>query len=253
MALEALLAKLRALIADRLDPAFTTNPFRDLDRRFVIAKSPRSGSHLLCEGLLAHGAIVDEFFNIKRIVEESDRLGLVRFEDYCRIVLSEFTVGGTFGVQGAPQILLPLIEAGELPRFAADWKFVYLRRENAVRQAISQFIAKYSGSWISFQQGGVLEDNDFDGREIAGIAKILAATDRAWEEAFTLYEVEPLRITYESLDADPAGVCASAALHVGLNGPPVAGGRILKARPQRQATDLNARWEARFRAEGWEA
>ncbi|MGI9170012.1 MAG: hypothetical protein ACR2FH_07550, partial [Caulobacteraceae bacterium] len=54
---------------------------------------------------------------------------------------------------------------------------------------------------------------------------------------------------YEELAADPAAVSAATARFLGLQGPPIEDARFLSSPLEVQATDLNSRWEARFREE----
>lgn len=232
---------------------FTSNPFRSLEKRFAIAATPRVGTHLLCEKLRRHGGLVDEYFNPTRVVNECRRRNLATFEDFCLGILERFSVGGGFGVQGALHLLLPLIEAREFPRFAGQWRVVYLWRENLVRQAISHFIATRTDAWWSSRPARVaLGEDDFDGRLIWGFMIAQAGMRADWEDAFAFYAIDPLRIRYEDLDADPQAVAAAVAEYLDLSGPPI-GADHLKTQPpfERQANDLNARWEARFRDEGW--
>jgi LPS sulfotransferase NodH len=244
--------KVRIALGRKLDVTFTNNPFRDLKKRFVIANSPRTGSHWLCEGLLAHGAVVDEYFNVENVLERAGARAITRLEDYCGDVLREFAIDGVFGVQGGLQVLTPLLCAKEFPEFADQWRFVYLKRENTLRQAISRFIARETGVWQSYQDGErTLEDGDFDGAAIAALKRRCEDLQTFWEETFEAYGIEPLRVTYEQLLADKEAVCARVAAYLDLQGPPITDARFLHPPLERQSTSLNRQWARRFRIEGW--
>jgi LPS sulfotransferase NodH len=227
-------------------------PFRSLKKRFVIACSPRTGSHLLCEGLRDHGAGVQEFFEIARIHKTCLHRGILSLDAYCEFIVRRFSIDGVFGVKGPLQIMAPLALMGEIPGFVTDWGFVYLKRSDVIKQAISELIAVLTGSFkSSTEPSRVLTDEDFDGARIAATADRKIAMNAAWEEMFEFFGIEPLRITYEELAADPQAVTARTADYLELTGPPVTDKRFMAPPLQVQATALNVRWEERFYHEGW--
>ena len=159
----------------------------------------------------------------------------------------------TFGVKGPIQIIGPLSLAKEIPEFLSDWKFVYLKRHNIVQQAISEVIAKTTGAYRSSKRPArVLADEEYDGARIARTVKQRLAANSTWEAMFNALGIEPLRLSYEELAADPDAIAATAAGYLGLRGPPITDARFLSPPLQVQATELNARWERRFYDEGWQ-
>jgi LPS sulfotransferase NodH len=232
------------------DVRFASNPFRSLERRFAIAHSPRVGSHFLCEGLLAHGAVVEEFFEIPRIKTVSAKHGFSTLEAYCGWMLDRFAVRGVFGVSGGVKLLAPLELAGEIPEFLSDWRFVHLRRLNVVKQGVSELVARLTGSFRSIKEPNrALVDADYDGSRIMGFINDGIEVNRAWKEVFVRYSVTPLQLTYEELVADTPAVLARTAEFLDLRGPPITEERFLAPHLKQQATSLNANWEARFREE----
>ena len=241
------LARIIRPMSQEINLAFDANPFRFLEKRFAIACSARTGSYLLCEQLLKHGAVATECFLPDRILSTCNNQGLFRLQDYCQQHLNEAAVGGIFGVKGAFDILVPLVLAGEFPDHLDDWRFVHLPRTDTLKQAISFVIAEQTLAWRSFKAPSKeLTDDDFDAARIAQTVKELSKMNRIWNETFTLFGIDPLRITYEQLAADPAGVAAKVAAYLGLQGPPITDREFANPPMERQATELNARWEARF-------
>lgn len=244
------LARITGAMSERIDLTFDANPFRSLEKRFAIASSPRTGSFLLCEHLLRHGAVATECFLPEWIFEACDRHGLAGLQQYCERQLARYAVGGVFGVKGAFDLLVPLVQAGEFPDHRGDWRFVHLTRTDTLKQAISFVIARRTRAWRSFHAPvKELTDDDFDAARIAKAMKELSRMDGFWDETFELFGMEPLRITYEQLAADPPGVSAAVAAWLGLDGPPITRRQFVKPPMRRQAGELNARWEARFREE----
>lgn len=246
------MAKVSDQIAARLDITFKSNPFRTLGKRVAIAASARSGSSLLCQSLQAHGGIIQEFFHLQRIDREIAVQPITSLEQYLEAIFKEYAIGGTFGIKGALAILAPMMLAKEMPDFAAEWRFVYLKRTDALKQAISHYIADLTGSWRSGKAGREMTDDDFDGERIAFLANGHRSTNTRWEEAFDLLGIKPLCVTYEELSADTEAVAARAAAFLGLDGPPVTDKRFLAQPLEVQANAFNARWEARFLEEGWQ-
>lgn len=240
---------LKALV----DVEFQKSPFRSLNNRFVIAADGRTGSWVLCERLLTHGVVVREFFQTKQIELTCQRENIDRLEKYCEFVVKHFAFNGVFGVKGPIQVMGPLSLAGEIPGFLAEWKFIYLKRNNVVQQAISEVIAKTTGAYRSSKRPRqVLTDEDFDGARIARTVKQRLSANATWEAMFDALGIEPLRLSYEELAADPDATAAVAAAYLGLRGPPITDERFLSPPLQVQATELNARWERRFHDDGWQ-
>ncbi len=243
------LAAAKARIAERLG-ARRRRPTHSgsLRRRFVIAHSPRVGSHLLCEHLAAFGAEVEEFFEAPRIAAAAARQGLADLGAYGRWVVAAHGANGIFGVSGGVKTLAPLTLLGELPAFAGDWRFVFLTRADFVAQAVSELIARRTGV---FRHGATprraIARSDYDAVRLKRLIDAAMTVNAAWEGAFEALGVTPLRLAYEDLAADPAGVVARVATYLGLAPIGVASGPAAGLR--RQAGPLNAAWIARFRAD----
>jgi len=234
-------------LKNALDVAFKANPFRSLTKRFVIACSARTGSHLLCERLLPHGAVVAESLLPVHVLGTCRRRGLASLEAYCEFYLEKDTPRGVFGSKGNSALWAPLVLAGEFPTHVKDWKFVHLSRTDVLKQAISGVIAVQTQSWKSSRAPAKsLTDDDFDAVEISRTMEDCMVHNERWKNIFELFGIQPLRITYEELAADPPDVSAAVADFLGLDGPPIKDRRFATAPLQVQSNDLNARWEERF-------
>lgn len=157
-----------------------------------------------------------------------------------------------FGVKGIMHVMAPLVLAGEIPDFVAEWKFVFLTRTDLVKQAISQVVAELTGSYRSSKEPTrEVTDKDFNGKKIAALASKKLEMNSDWEDVFKFLRIEPFRVTYEELAADPPGVAAATAKFLDLSGPPITKERFLFPPVEVQATALNERWARRFHEEGW--
>ncbi len=236
------------ILAERLDLTFKSNPFRALDTRFMVAATgARVGTHLLCQKLTTYGVYVNEFFNWAQIFAACEKEGFNTLEAYCNLALQRFAVDGVFGVKGEANILVPLVQAGEFPQFSSDWKFVYIRREDTAMQAVSKLKAELTGAYVAASEPSrELTDDDYDGERILRIVRWNDKMAATWEEIFRLFGIEPMRITYEDLAADPTAIAERAADFIGLRGSPV---RDRRPPMRQQADHLNERWAQRFREE----
>jgi len=241
------LARISARMSRQIDLTFHSNPFRSLNKRFAILCGGRTGSYLLCEQLLPYGAFATECFQEGRVLGVCKQLGLTRLQDYCEQYLGKNAVGGVLGVKGEFDSFLPPALAGEFPDHLDDWRFVHLRRIDTLKQAVSFVIAEQTSAWRSFiAPERALTDDDYDASRIAKRMETMSRTNGILEETLTLFGIEPLRITYEELAADPPGVSATVAAYLDLKGPPIGDRRFVKPPMERQSSELNARWEARF-------
>ncbi len=224
---------------------FVGNPFRDLNRRLIVASSgARVGSHLLSQGLLAHGVNVNEYFDPGVIVKTCRRLSLPSVVAYCEYRLKRVAGNGLFGVKGRVHVMTPLLLAGELPEHFAAWPIVYLYRADVVRQAISLFKARLTGSWRSAHlPSRPLTDDDYEGERIKKVILRIFQFERAWEEVFTGFNLTPMRLAYETLAERPRDMSRRVAKFAGFAGKP-----IKSAAPPLapQADALNDRWRDRF-------
>jgi LPS sulfotransferase NodH len=65
-----------------------------------------------------------------------------------------------------------------------------------------------------------------------------------WDDYFRVREIEPIRVHYEELSADPERVVSAILSAFGLDAHPRRAD--FKFIPDRQSTDLNREWKERF-------
>ncbi len=197
--------------------------------------------------LLPHGAMVTEALLPIHVIRACEERGGIALGTYCEQYLSRNARRGIFGTKGWPPLLVPLHLAGEFPNYMSEWKFIHLTRVDIVKQAISKVIAAETLAWQSRDIAlRSVSHDEFDAAKILKAVNASIAENQVWNEFFDLFAIQPMRLTYEELAADPPGVAADVANFLGLNGPPLKRKRVLEAPLQVQATDLNTDWERRF-------
>ena len=248
------------------------NPTSDIDS-YVICTAPRSGSTLLCL-LLAetgvaghpqsyfHTPSVDRWaevlgVDIDRDAGEHDRLAAVF--DAARAAGS---AGGLFGLRlQAPSLdffraqlrLLHPEATSDVARIEARFgptRFLHLRRADKLDQAISRLIAQQTGLWHQAADGRDIERHGAAGVPVYDAAAIraeiaeLEALDRLWDDWFAAEGVQPVRIDYDALAADPRGVLRDVLVALGRD-PAAADGVMVPTRKLAGAT--NRDWARRYR------
>ena len=235
-------------LSKEMDIKFNENPFRRFDKKIIVAAGARTGSHLLCEKLEFHGVDVRESFSTNRILNKSAKKNIRSLPGYCEYLFKQSASNGAFGVKGGVSILSIPFWCGEMPEFAREWGWIYLKREDVVKQAISHFLAQRSGAFRSrsADRARVVAEGEYDAIAIRDFVISHSRANQMWEDLFAALSLEPCRITYEQLAADPVGVAADVAARVGLDGPPIADMKPPEIALQKQASTLNKVWEARF-------
>jgi trehalose 2-sulfotransferase len=134
-------------------------------------------------------------------------------------------------------------------------RYIWLRRDNKVAQAISHYIAMRSGSWhrwvrdVPTRQGRTPEI-PFDFAAIKDLVATAEAEDSGWRNFLADSGQQTLSLTYEELAADYAGTVARSLAFMGVTLP------IQDIPPpafHRQADARSLEWERRYREEAQEA
>ena len=219
-----------------------------IERCSMVACTARSGSSLLRDCLGQYGVEHREWLNtkgtIKRAVDAGEASTLTEYGDY----LARSAKNGRFDMKGTYPAFLFLYDVRELPDRRDAWRFIFLKRANVVRQAISRLVADRTGQWTSrMPVKREISDADYSFDKIAKSVARIIQSNANMEQAFAVLGIEPMRIHYEDFVQDISWNTWALAKHIGLEVPaePI----DIKPTMKRQATDLNARWEARFREE----
>jgi LPS sulfotransferase NodH len=198
---------------------------------YLVATSPRSGSWLLCRGLRSLSTLgnPEEYLAAASPSYYLPRWGLpadLPYQDYLAEAFRR--ANGANGVLGVKahwyQMRHCLTQLGRLPWDGAQ--YVYLRREDTLRQAISWWRALACGQWWRSQgmAAAPLDPLAVPAAELLRIATlrtVLREYDRAWRGFFADQRIKPLVLTYESLVADYAGSLRLVAAFMGVSAEPV--------------------------------
>jgi LPS sulfotransferase NodH len=226
-----------------------SHSLRDVGRKALIACTSRTGSSLLQVSLERYGLNAQEYFNPegppRRAAESGEAHSLSEYADYlARTAVSN----GWFIAKGALNSIFYLYFLNEVPEHTTDWKFIFLRRRNVVRQAISMEIAKVTNQWTANMRAQApIAAADYSFDAIAkNIESVFQQNDR-WERAFGLLNIEPHRVFYEDLCEDLTRETESVAQYLGIDISVFSQAKEYVPWLQPQSTEINLEWERRFR------
>jgi len=130
-------------------------------------------------------------------------------------------------------------------------RYVWLRRMDKVRQAVSLWRAIQTWHWREDAAGASGEKPPapplrYSFEAIDHLRRRLIASDRAWETYFEAIEVEPLTLTYEELIPAMHENVARMLRHIGVGYRFAA--RCGAPRTARQSDDVSEQWVSEFTA-----
>jgi trehalose 2-sulfotransferase len=252
---------------------------------YLVCATPRSGSTLMCEMLARTGVAgrPKEYFEALRAtgrprqpreyfsgVDDPEVLGLLPptmppapdgepFDERLRAVLADGTTSnGVFGaklmwghqadLQARLRALPGLAQLGPVERIAAvfgDVRYVFVRREDVVAQAISLWRAVQTEAWRADEENGHEPRYSFAG--VDHLVRMLRRHDLSWCRWFNAHGVAPLELQYEAIAGDPGGAVRRTLEHLGVAGE--LSGALPEPQLRRQADAVSLEWAERYREE----
>lgn len=236
---------------------------------YIICATPRSGSTLLCDLLTAAGAGEPRsYFRVEDVHRWSTRWDLpstatdAAYLDAARHAGTAAT--GIFGLRLMWNSLAPLcdrlrrVQDGDLPCAArleqafGPLRYIHLSRHDRIAQAVSLVRATQSGLWHIHADGterqrvapgGALH---YDPARLGEAKAALDTDEQAWNDFFATQGIEPLRLTYEALIADPRRTLDTTLTALGLG---TSHTRTIDITTGRMADATSIAWVTRFRRE----
>jgi LPS sulfotransferase NodH/glycosyltransferase involved in cell wall biosynthesis/cytochrome c-type biogenesis protein CcmH/NrfG len=216
----ALVASARPAPAPEQVPPRRYAPWRP-SQAYLVCGTPRSGGGLLCEALRNTGLAgqPDDFFELDTARALAERWGERSRDRYLERALEEgSTPNGVFGARVTLEGLQALRE--ELAVFPA-LRYVWIRRRDRLRQAISWVRARGSGTWarLAGERELAATRPRFDRTAIARRLAEIEAQEAAWRTWFEAAGATPIRVAYEDLAADYEGTARRVVRELGIELP----------------------------------
>lgn len=223
--------------------------FSSPNMRSGLLCTARSGSSLLAVGMQAYGFQFEEYLNRNgRLAHIIRKDGVTSLPEMAAAVEITSTIDGRLSTKIPPAVLPYLFLMGEFPKNLDKWRFIYLERENIIRQAISSVIAKRTGLWTSSMTAqGEISNEDYSFSEILSVINNIGNSNRLLKRFIGLFDIQVRTVVYEDFVKDQKGQALDIARFLGAN--PSEYPEASKFEPwiKRQASDLNDEWEQRFR------
>jgi LPS sulfotransferase NodH len=246
-------------------------------RSYLICAAARTGSNLLAAALRRScvGGMPFEYFNALAVHDDVPlkELGIsAGVADLSRLAerLDKILYAGTTrnGIFGATvhwwdvERLLAVVSKNQvrtipqqghaldgLRSFFPGLRYIWLRRENKVAQAISHYIATKSGAWLRLDRDPLSAEVAKVEYDFAAINEYIVSAEveeAGWRQFLAGSERNTLALTYEELAADYRGtvIRTLAFLGVTLRPEEVPPPEMLK-----QADSRSREWEERYREE----
>ena len=245
-------------------------------KSYIICTTPRSGSTLLCDLLAATGVAgrPNSYFKREHLTWWANQLDVsteqwidqYKFDQsYLSAVIREGTNGTQVlgirlmweSVADLSQRLTDLFTGlkSDHDRFQAAFgplSYLHLSRGDKVAQAVSLLKAEQSGLWHVNTDGTERERLKpeqslwlvFDSALLLQIVETLEKSDLAWNRWFAEQEINPIKVTYESLAGEPQTVLGNVLSSLGLD-PSTA--REVEPKTTKLADSESYEWVTRFR------
>lgn len=243
---------------------------------YVICTSPRSGSTLLCQLLAATGVAgnpgshfhrpsISAWLNSFELAPDDAMPERDVLASIFRAAIAKGSLDtGMFGLRLQRASFefftrkMAVLHPGftnDVERFRAAFGrtlFIHLTRFDKVEQAISYVKAHQTGLWHAAPDGTELErmsppqDPVYDPDAIREKMREVKAFDRDWEHWFAAEGIDPFRVTYEGLSADPLETLCQVLNELGLDRRVASG---VKPGVAKLADETSRAWQARFRSE----
>jgi LPS sulfotransferase NodH len=229
---------------DQFGADYDHAPFVGKPRTYLIASTPRSGSHFLGHLLFNTGALGSplEYFEPEHARKWVAKLGAEDFETVLtRLYQCRTSKSGWFGVKAHWSQFAPIAAIDELLQFLDIRTYIAIRRRDRLAQAISVVVAQQTQAWISFQAAG--REPVYNFSSIRAAISMIDSQVSKWDAFFAANLISPLIVDYEDLVIDPDSVVEKIMRDLGVAGH----GRNRTSRiPARQASALNDRWREQY-------
>lgn len=219
--------------------------YLDLPSIYLIASTPRSGSHYLAHLLISSqllGAPL-EYFHSQELIAWKKYFNC---DDQCELFRKLFFMrtspNGWFGIKSHWSQYEPILKNKNLVNLLSIKKYIYINRNDLLAQAISFEIASQTNSWISFQNKTCEPLYQFD--SIYNRILDLKSEKHNWDKFFIKNEISPIYICYEDLLDKPQ--LSVKTIFKEFNLPHTGINLDFAHMPKKQITSINSDWKERF-------
>jgi LPS sulfotransferase NodH len=181
-----------------------------------LAGKPADFLNAAYVGLPLENRQVAERTGAVTIVDAVREYGVQNISEYLqKLARLTRTPNGVFGFKIDLAHASSLLRSGLFSDREWNWKYIFVTRRDLLKQAISYYRAIETGLWSSLS--GSDRPLIFDQQAITKYILILSDFMHRWECIFHLFNIEPLRIHYEDIEADPRSTVQRCLQALGIS------------------------------------
>jgi LPS sulfotransferase NodH len=215
-------------------------------RNYIICSTPRSGSTLLARGLwdTSIAGKPHEYFHQKWHMKELqvrwNVFDLKKYIDTLKIMRK--SENGVFGFKAHYSQLENIIGNIDLENTFPDIKYVYITRNDKIRQGISLYRALLTKSWAYCEPEKAVPV--FDYKEISKSIDLIKAEEKNWGNFFIAQKIRPFKIHYENFIINYKITIMDLLKYLDINIPNDL--YIGRSPLKKQSDELNDRWVEKY-------
>ena len=189
---------------DHVVNSTVSTEFEDLENVFICFTN-RCGSNYLAEVIESTDYFPSsgEFFNWDTVIDNSKDANLVSLDDFCKKLINQRKKNNIFISKIGYLQLFMLSKFGQIPNIINNPKFIWIRRNDVVSQAVSLVIANQTKQWTSFQQPVDEKKAEYKYHEIMTSINEIIRANVMFENYFKLFNANYLSIFYEDFCEQP--------------------------------------------------
>ena len=219
----------------------------DASVMFVVCAVPRSGSSLLCELLCLTGlaGAPTEFFDPELMAKFREAWAVRTLDEYVQaLVAKKTTPNGVFGFKAHYHQLANAFREADMSAHFPDLRYIYITRDDRIRQAVSYAKAVQTGQWASEHAVTQGREPVFKKDQIDRLLDRVRGQEERWEGLFERRGIRPLRLVYEELVESPDRTVLRVLEFIGVEPPQP----FLLRRPtlSKQADQESEEWVRRY-------
>jgi len=218
-------------------------------RFLFICFTNRSGSNYLCSLLASttHFHRAEEAFIGTTVQAVCRRQGFTTFGQYFSHLIETKAKNDIVAVKVAADQLVLLADTGILDAIAGRSQFIWVRRADRLRQAISLAIAGQNQKWTSFARVEMPDEAlTYGAQEIAASMNWISEQENSFGRFFGVNGIEPVVADYDWFCRYPQLMVNEIGRSLGTPRMNIAPGAIGF---EKQANEINEQWRMRFLAE----
>jgi LPS sulfotransferase NodH len=239
-------------------PEFDFTEFKGMPpTRYVIASSPRCGSNMLQRSLWQSrvAGAPEEYLTEAYAKDFATRWQIKKSADIdIQLFLAHLTrfrtsPNGVFGLKVHGSHLSNVILRNcSIDELLAKPKYIVIRRQDKIRQAVSLALARQTGVWIL--DGKWLADQkpntanvEYSFKEVKKCLDDIIRDETVWDKYLAIHKIEPFYVKYEEFVTNYVSTILSVFSFLGIEIPTI---QITSPGIRRQATSVNKEWADRF-------